>query len=127
MKVSAQWNEPFSDFTQVYLLELASIMACLSTYCSHQERGGVKGCNGDGIENLRLLQGLELLFSVAQHLLQEGLLPGVKLQDLYPIQDLIHQSDAAIHELHLNLLLTRQRVLFIYFYLILFEKDSTQS
>lgn len=75
----------------------------------YQKGRGVEGCNGDGIKDLRLLQGLQLLFSVAQNLLQEGLFPGIELQDLYSVQDLIHQSDAVVHELHLNLLLTRQR------------------
>lgn len=121
----AQWA--YSDFRHAGLLvsivELASVLECLSNDCSHQERRGVKGCDGDGVENLRLLQSLELLFSVAQNLLQEGLLPGIKLQDFYPIQDLIHQSDTAIHELHLNLLLTRHRG----FYSVLFEKDRMQS
>lgn len=117
----AQWA--YSDFRHAGLLvsivELASVLECLSNDCSHQERRGVKRCDGDGVENLRLLQSLELLFSVAQNLLQEGLLPGIKLQDFYPIQDLIHQSDTAIHELHLNLLLTRHRG----FYSVLFEKS----
>lgn len=75
----------------------------------YQKGRGVEGCNGDGIKDLRLLQGLQLLFSVAQNLLQEGLFPGIELQDLYSVQDLIHQSDAVVHELHLNLLLTGQR------------------
>lgn len=121
----AQWA--YSDFRHAGLLvsivELASVLECLSNDCSHQERRGIKRCDGDGVENLRLLQSLELLFSVAQNLLQEGLLPGIKLQDFYPIQDLIHQSDTAIHELHLNLLLTRDRG----FYSVLFEKDRMQS
>lgn len=76
--------------------------------CPHQEGWGVKGGDGDGIKDLRLFQGFKLLLSVTQDLLQEGFLPGIKLQDLYSIQDLVHQSDAAIHELHLDFLWTRQ-------------------
>ena len=37
----------------------------LVVYISYQERGGVEGGNGDGIKDLRLLQGFELLLSVA--------------------------------------------------------------
>lgn len=75
---------------------------------SYQEGRGVEGSDGDGIKDLGLLQGSELLLSVAQNLLQEGLLPGVKLQNLDSIQDLVHQPDATVHELHLDLLLTTQ-------------------
>lgn len=60
---------------------------------------------------------------MAQNLLQEGLLPGIELQDLYSIQDLIHQSDAAVHELHLNLLSTRQRG----FYVLLLKKKNSHN
>lgn len=77
---------------------------------SYQKRRGVEGSDGDGIKDLGLLQGSELLFSVAQNLLQEGLLPGVKLQNLDSIQDFIHQPDASVHELHLNLLFTGHRI-----------------
>ena len=93
-------------------MELVYLSGVLSVSCSYQERGGVEGSNGDGVKDLRLLQSLQLLLSVAQHLLQEGLLPGVELQDLYSIQDLVHQSDAAVHELHLDLLLTTKNVFF---------------
>lgn len=86
---------------------LEVLLIAFSVQCSYQERRRVEGCNGNGVKDLRLLQGFELLFSVAQNLLQESLLPGIELQDLYSIQDLVHQSDAAIHKLHLNLLLTK--------------------
>lgn len=76
---------------------------------SYQKRGGVERSDGDRIKDLGLLQGSELLFPVAQNLLQEGLLPGVKLQNLDSIQDLIHQPDATVHELHLNLLWTQNK------------------
>lgn len=76
---------------------------------SYQKGRGVEGSDGDGIKDLGLLQGSELLLSVAQNLLQKGLLPGVELQNLDSIQDLVHQPDAAIHELHLDLLLTTHK------------------
>lgn len=77
---------------------------------SYQKRRRVERSDGDGIKDLGLLQGPELLFSVAQNLLQEGLLPGIKLQNLDSIQDFIHQPNATVHELHLNLLLTRHKI-----------------
>lgn len=103
----------FKSFEALNNISLRSVFRCFIgsslELCSYQKRRGVKGCNGDGIKDLRFLQGLELFFSVAQHLLQEGLLPGVELQDLYSVQDLIHQSDAAVHALHLDLLWTRHK------------------
>jgi len=82
------WHGKLSLETKVItasILKLTSNLKGLPFELSYQERGGVEGCNRDGIKNLRLLQSIEFLFSVAQNLLQEGLLPGIKLQDLNSI------------------------------------------
>lgn len=73
-------------------------------FATHQEGRRVEGCDGDGVEDLGLLQGSKLFFSVTQDLLKESLFPGVELQDLYAVQDFVHELDSAVHELHLDLL-----------------------
>lgn len=70
----------------------------------YQEGGGVEGGNRYGVQDLRFLQSVELFLSIAENTFSEGILPGVKLQDLYSAQDLIHQLDPSIHVLHLDLL-----------------------
>lgn len=56
------------------------------------------------MKDLRSLQGIQFSVSQDANATQESFLPGIKLQDLHAVQDLIHQFDPTVHELHLNLL-----------------------
>lgn len=70
----------------------------------YQKSGGIEGGDGNGVKYLGLLQSIQLFFPVFKHSLSEGILPGVKLQDFYATQNLIHQLNASIHVPHLDLL-----------------------
>lgn len=76
----------------------------------YQESGGVEGGDGYGVKNLRLLQSIQLFFPTAKNTFSEGILPGIKLQDLYSTQDLIHKLNASVHVRHLDLLRAPNRL-----------------
>lgn len=75
----------------------------------YQESGGVEGGDGYGVKNLRLLQSIQLFFPIAINTFSEGILPGIKLQDLYSAQDLVHELNASVHVLHLDFLRAANR------------------
>lgn len=71
----------------------------------YQEGGAGPGHGRQGAEVGRLLQNHELLLADGQDLVHEGLLPGVQLQHLDPVQDLVHQLNTRVlvpHLLHLG-------------------------
>ncbi len=75
----------------------------------YQESGGVEGGDGYWVKDLRLLQSIQLFFPIAKNTFSEGILPGVKLQDLYSAQDFVHKLNASVHVLHLDLLRAANR------------------
>lgn len=67
----------------------------------HQEGGAHPDEGGHSMEVGALAQQPELTLPDAFHLLQEAGLPGVQLQHLDATEDLTHQLDARVFELHL--------------------------
>lgn len=90
---------------------LASISGCDVVWGTNQERGGVERGQWHWMKNLRLFQGFQLFIPQNTDTVQENLLPGVKLEHLYSTQDLVHQFDPSVHEVHLNLLANKKKTL----------------
>lgn len=77
----------------------------------HEGRAG-PGHGGESAEIRRLTQHIQLLLPDLQDLLLEGHFPGVELQHLYTVENLVHQLDAVVLMLHLlHLCPPMQRVL----------------
>lgn len=68
---------------------------------AYQEGGAGPGHGGQGSQVSRLAQNIELFLPDGEDLVPEGRFPGVELQHLDPVQNLIHQLDAFVLVLHL--------------------------